>query len=270
MRGRRGRVGWIPRIKYLGRDSPLDRLNPVAKLVWVVSVTVSVFMVFAVETLMIVLVALLVLFAIAKVRLWELRAATRFFLVFSLMLMLIHAFFVHVGDVIWQAQPGPITITITGGGLYLGLRMVLRFLIIVMASFLFVATTEPNRLAHSLMDVGLPYRAGFALLLAMRLMPLMRSESNAVREAQAARGLALDQGGPMAMVRSIRSTLGPLLVSSMSRVDSLTISMEGRAFGQSKERTFIREVRWRMVDRLLVVAALLFLAIVLDQYVMNV
>jgi energy-coupling factor transport system permease protein len=151
-----------------------------------------------------------------------------------------------------------VTITVTWGGLLLSLHMVIRFLVVVLGSFLFVATTEPNKLAQSLMRAGLPYKAGFALVLALRLMPLMRSESNSVREAQAARGLALDRGGPKAVVKSVRSTLGPLLVSSLSRVDSLVVSMEGRAFGRSGERSFLREVQWRSAD-----SALLVLAVVL-------
>lgn len=257
MSGGRERTGWIPRIKYLGRDSLIDRLNPLSKLVMVISATITVFLAYKVETLLLMMVVLLILFPIAKVRLWEFRAATRFFLFFSLTLMVIHAIFVHAGDVLWQARLGPIIVTVTYGGLRLGLMMVLRFLIIVLASFMFVATTEPDKLAHSLMKAGLPYRAGFALILALRLMPLMRSESNSVREAQAARGLALDQGGPRAIVRSVRSTMGPLLVSSMSRVDSITISMEGRAFGHSKHRTFLKEFDRRPVDMLVVVLAIL-------------
>lgn len=254
--GRRERVGWIPRIKYLGRDSPIDRLNPVPKLAMVVGTTITVFILQYTLELLIILAGLLVLFPIAKVRFWEFRAATRFFLFFSVMLMVIHALFVHVGEVLWQAQLGPITITITYGGLLLGFHMVIRFLVVVLGSFWFVATTEPNKLAHSLMDVGLPYRAGFAMVLALRLMPLMRSESNSVREAQAARGLALDKGGLKSVITSVRSTMGPLLVSSMSRVDSLVISMEGRAFGHSKERTFLRDVQWKRVDTVVLCIAI--------------
>jgi energy-coupling factor transport system permease protein len=111
------------------------------------------------------------------------------------------------------------------------------------------------------MRAGLPYRAGFAMVLALRLMPLMRSESNSVREAQAARGLALDRPGIRPMLRAVRSTFGPLLVSSMARVESLTVSMDGRAFGRSKERTFLREVSWRAVDSTIVVLALVLPAL---------
>ncbi len=264
-RRRRERVGWIPRIRYLDRDSPLARSNPVAKLALLVGATITVFVVQGTWQLVLMLVALLALFPVARIRLHEFRAATRFFLVFSVLLMVIHGLWVHVGEVVWQAQLGPVTLTVTSGGLLLGLHMVVRFLVVVLGSFLFVATTEPNQLARSLMDAGLPYRAGFALVLALRLMPLMRSESNTVREAQAARGLALDTGGPRAVIRSVRSTMGPLLVSSMSRVDALVISMEGRAFGRSGERTFLREVRWRASDSAMLAMAVLLPLVAIAQ-----
>jgi energy-coupling factor transport system permease protein len=256
-KGRSERVGGIPRIKYLDRRSPLDGLNPLPKLLMLIGATIAIFLFQETWQLGAMLLALLLMFPVAKVRMWELRSATRFFLVFSVLLLLIHALFVHEGEVLWEAWLGPLHVQITLGGIILGLNMVIRLLLVVMGSFLFVATTEPNALAHSLMRAGLPYRAGFALVLAIRLMPLMRSESNSVREAQAARGLVLDKGGLGAVVRSVRSTLGPLLVSSLARVDSLVVSMEGRAFGRSKERTFLKDVPWRHVDSALAILAVL-------------
>ena len=254
-RRRSARLGWIPRIKYLGRDSPLDRLNPVPKLAMLVGATVAVFLMDRTWQLVSVLGCLLALFAVARVKSWEFMAGSRFFVTFSLLLLLLHALFVHEGEVAFEGGWGPIEVQVTWGGLLLGAHMVLRFLVVVLGSFLFVATTEPNALAHSLMGVGLPYRAGFALVLALRLMPLMRSESNSVREAQAARGLALDRPGLRSIIRSVRSTFGPLLVSSMARVDSLVVSMEGRAFSHGGTRTFLREVEWRPADSTVLVLA---------------
>jgi energy-coupling factor transport system permease protein len=243
-------------MKYLARDSPVQRLNPLSKLVILVTATVTVFVLNRTWQLVTLLAALLILFPVARVKLWEFRAGSRFFVTFSLLLLLLHALFVQRGETAWEGGYGPVHIEITWGGLLLGVHMVIRFLVIVLGSFLFVATTEPNALAYSLMRAGLPYRAGFAMVLAVRLMPLMRSESNSVREAQAARGLALDRPGIRPVFRAVRSTFGPLLVSSMARVESLTVSMEGRAFGRSKERTFLRNVPWRAIDTSVVVLAL--------------
>jgi len=255
-RSRRRRVGWVPRIKYLDRPSPVQRLNPLPKLVALVGVTVAVFLLQGTLELLAVLAALLVLFAVARVGLWEMRSATRFFVAFSALLLLVHALFVHRGATAWEADLGPLGIEVAWGGLRAGVDMVLRFLVIVLGSFIFVATTEPNALAHSLMKAGVPYRAGFALVLALRLMPLVRSESSTVREAQAARGLELESASPAAVVRSVRSTWGPLLVSSLARVDHLVVSMEGRAFGRSRERTFLRETPWRSADSAVLVLGL--------------
>ena len=251
-----GRIGWIPRIQYMPGDSSLHRANPIAKLGLLVGATVAVFLLDRTWELLLALGVLLALFPAARLRWWDLRAASRFFITFSLMLMLLHAFFVHVGAVVWEARAGPLHVLVTWGGLELGLDMVARFLVVVLGSFLFVATTEPNALAHSLMGAGVPYRAGFALVLALRLMPLLRSEAGAVREAQAARGLAVDRPGPAAAMRSVRSMFMPMLVASLSRVDSLVISMEGRAFGRHPTRTFLREVRWRAGDTALLAFAI--------------
>ncbi len=65
-----------------------------------------------------------------------------------------------------------------------------RFLDVVLLSYLFVLTTEPNLLAYGLMQVGLPYRFGFALVTALRLVPVFEKEGETVYRAQLARGIA--------------------------------------------------------------------------------
>jgi energy-coupling factor transport system permease protein len=241
-------TGWLPRVQYLPRGSPLHSLDPVGKLACLVGGAVTAFILWETWQLLVMLGAVVAGFPVARLRWWEFRAGARFFLWFSAALMAIHALFVHQGATAWEARAGPLHVLVTWGGLQLGLDMVARFLVVVLGSFLFVATTEPNALAHALMRSGVPYRAGFALVLALRLMPLLRSESNAVREAQSARGLAIDRSGPRAALGAVRATFLPLLVSSLSRVDSLVVSMEGRAFGRHPTRTFVRQVRWRSRD----------------------
>lgn len=245
---RRKRAGWLPRVQHLPRESPLHSLDPVAKLVCLAGGAVAAFVLLRTWQLLVMLGAVVALFPLAGLRWWEFRAGARFFLWFSAVLMIVHALFVHQGGTAWEVQAGPLRVLVTWGGLQLGLNMVARFLVVVLGSFLFVATTEPNALAHALMRSGVPYRAGFALVLALRLMPLLRSESNAVREAQSARGLAIDRAGPRSAIAAVRATFVPLLVSSLSRVDSLVVSMEGRAFGRHPTRTFVRQVVWRGRD----------------------
>ncbi len=248
-------TGWFPRVQYIKGSSALHAVDPVTKLALLVSGAISVFIIREAWQLLLMLGALLALFGVARLRWWEFVAGARFFLWFSAFILVAHAFFVHGGAVALEARAGPLHVLVTWGGIELGLAMLGRFLVVVLGSFLFVATTEPNALAHSLMRAGVPYRAGFALVLALRLMPLLRSESNAVREAQAARGHAIDRPGLRAAVAAATATFVPLLVASLSRVDSLVVSMDGRAFGRHPTRTFLRQLPWRVTDSIVTVLA---------------
>jgi energy-coupling factor transport system permease protein len=143
---------------------------------------------------------------------------------------------------------------ITDYGLERGLSIALRFLIVVLSSMLFVAVTDPTLLAHSLTRLRIPYRYTFALVIALRFLPLFDSENQVVRMAQKSRGIQPEIGGFRKILRTIQYTFFPLLVSSLSRVESLSISMDGRGFGYSENRTYFRQSTWKITDSLLTIS----------------
>jgi energy-coupling factor transport system permease protein len=136
-----------------------------------------------------------------------------------------------------------------------GALMALRFLNVVLASHLFVSITEPERLAYAMMQAGLPYRYGFAFLAAMRFVPYFRDQAQTVRQAQMARGIALDRATPRSIFLAARYTFIPVIVSALGRVESLAVSMEGRCFGLHPTRTFRRRIPFGWVDALTVAAS---------------
>lgn len=136
-----------------------------------------------------------------------------------------------------------------------GALMSLRFLNVVLASHLFVSTTEPESLAYAMMQAGLPYRYGFAFLAAMRFVPYFRDQAQTVRHAQMARGIALDRPTPKGIFRAARYTFVPVVVSALGRVESLAVSMEGRCFGLYPARTFRRRIPFRRADALAIAAS---------------
>jgi energy-coupling factor transport system permease protein len=98
------------------------------------------------------------------------------------------------------------------------------------------------------MQAGLPYRYGFMLITALRLVPLFEQEAQTVYQAQLARGIAYDRGGLKRFFTLARQFFLPLLVSAMSKVDALAVSMEGRCFSKYPHRTFLREVTFTRRD----------------------
>jgi energy-coupling factor transport system permease protein len=156
--------------------------------------------------------------------------------------------FVRTGTV-WM-ETGPLAVTT--GGLEAGVYVAGRFLAVILLSYLFVLTTEPNDLAYALMQAGLPYRYGFALITALRLVPTFEKEGQTVYHAQLARGVEYDVRSPRRFLTLARQFVLPLLVSALGKVDALAVSLEGRCFGKYPTRTFLREVRATRLDALAV------------------
>ena len=181
-------------------------------------------------------------FMVAGVRLGRVRG-TRLFISTALLLGLLQVLLVREGEVLFRVGP----LAITTGGVEAGVYVAGRFLCVILLSYLFVLTTEPNDLAYALMRAGLPYRYGFALITALRLVPTFEQEGQVVYNAQIARGVRYDVRSPRRFMTLARQFVLPLLVSALGKVDALAVSMEGRCFGKYPTRTFLREVRatWR-------------------------
>jgi energy-coupling factor transport system permease protein len=133
---------------------------------------------------------------------------------------------------------GPLQLTVEGlvRGIYLGAR----FLVVVLISYLFVLTTAPDQLAYALMQAGLPYRFGFTLVTALRLIPIFEGEALTVYRAQLVRGVSYKGKDWRGFWNNLQSYLLPLLVSAIQKVDALSISMEGRCYGMYHTRTYFR------------------------------
>ena len=177
----------------------------------------------------------------------------RFIVVFGLLIFLIQVLAVKEGVVLWQHDLGTVTLSVWSEGVFGGLSIMLRFVNIIASSYLFVATTDPNRLAYSLMQAGMPYRFGFMLITALRFIPVFQLELEQVKNAQMAKGIEMEGLSPRKLLRAVRYLLVPLVVSALSRVDSLTISMESRAFGLYPTRSYVNSQDLSTSDRIIII-----------------
>ena len=113
------------------------------------------------------------------------------------------------------------------------------------------------------MRLGVPYRYAFVLVIAMRFIPIFESERSVVRNAQVARGLSIDRGGPVTIWRLAKYTFTPMLVSGLSRADMLARSMDARGFGRYPDRTYIRGSRIRAMDTIAIISVLLLTVVII-------
>jgi energy-coupling factor transport system permease protein len=236
----------VPEMAFRKDDSLVHNLHPITKLVFLICFCILVLVLSNLFFSLLFFFVILVLMKVARIPFRVFARRARFIIMFTVVLFLLQVIFVDNGRILFWLIPelspgmGPF-VPVTTLGVERGVVIALRFLCIITSSFLFVATIHPNDFAYALMQVGLPYKYGFTLITTLRFLPLFGSEFNVVRRAQVARGMDTAIR-PKNLMRTIKLTFLPLLVSGMSKVDALSISMEGRGFGLHKKRTFVRKL----------------------------
>ncbi len=122
------------------------------------------------------------------------------------------------------------------------LSLALRMLGFALAALLFTKTTDPVTLVLSLIQQWhLPYQAGYAFLVAYRMVPTFQDEFRKIQTAHEVRGVHNGRGVFRAVLRA-PGYLIPLLVGSIRTGERVAISMDARAFGLSPERSYAKTV----------------------------
>ena len=251
------------RLQYDQGDSFLHRCNPLLKLFALISITIGIIIYPSWRFGVILLLITLIFFIIAQIPLKITKGRIRYLIIFSIFLLLLQVLATPNGTILTFLIPqlgnfGPY-FPVTDFGVERGLNLAIRFLVIVFSSLLFISITNPTLLAHSLTRLGIPYKYSFALVIALRFLPLFDNEMNTVRMAQQSRGLSVEVGGLSKILRTTRYTFFPLLVSALSRVDTLSLSMDGRGFGYAKDRTYLRKSKWNNSDSFILILLFGFL-----------
>lgn len=123
--------------------------------------------------------------------------------------------------------------------LFYHMNISLKYFVALPIALLFIATTNPSEFASSLNAVGVSYRIGYAVALALRYIPDIQRDYRSISTAQQARGVEL--GKNVSLHKRIKNSINvlfPLIMSSLSRIEVISNAMELRGFGKNKKRTW--------------------------------
>lgn len=242
--------------QYVRRESILHRVDALSKLFAVFLISANAM--FTSSNLQLLLIfsgIALAALILGRVPLRTfIRGFTIFFL-FGLGIASTQLIFNHTGTTVFQVLGRPVT----SGGAYYGMQKGLTILIMALASFTYIWTTNPRETVVGLTHLGVPYRFAWGIFLVLRYIPLFENEFKVIREAQRIRGINEKAGiaGRLEMYK--RYTL-PLLVSMVRKTTNIAIAMDGRAFGAYPTRTFRDQFRWSWTGMALVTVLILLLA----------
>jgi energy-coupling factor transport system permease protein len=253
----------IASFSYVERESVVHRLDPGAKVVFLVCYIFSVALFMDVRALAVLAAIGFVYYRLSRLRLAETRRAWTFVLVFALVFVGLSSLLWGGGqasveaNVIWR---GPLGFELTWEKIYYAVAMVLRMLGIAAVSIPLTFTTRPEDYGVGFKGIGLPDKFAVALDLALRLVPTFAGDFQETVDAQRARGYETEglRGGFFGKLRRMAPIVVPVTINAIVSGEDIANAMDLRAFGTSK-RTWSRTRRRSTMDWALIVGSVVML-----------
>src|SRR5215470_8244927 len=132
---------------------------------------------------------------------------------------------------------GPIVVSRTAPWFALG--MALKLDVFLASGLLFLSVTRIEEFAYALTRLGLPYKVGFTMTMAFRLVPVFVEAAGTVIDAQRCRGLDFDRGTPWERVRRYVPVMVPVFMGALRRADQMAMTLDARGFQARTPRTVL-------------------------------
>ncbi len=241
-------------LAYVEKDSVIHRMDALSKVLWVLIVVAATFQFHQSISRGIMLLALLfVAIFVARIPLQSILKASPLIFGVAFLLGLFHYFVTKGTTPLFSIGPA----VIIKESLEDGLAFFFRLAIMVLISFLLIWTTDIRELMVGLVRLKLPYRFAFAIFMALRFLPLIQEEVDAVRAAHAIRGRA-SKSQIKHRFRLWQRYLFTVIVNGLRKAENTAMAIESRGFSAFPDRTYVKDYRWTLSGGLLDLVFLLF------------
>lgn len=144
-------------------------------------------------------------------------------------------------------------------GMLFAVLLMLRLLAMIILLPLVSFTTPVQNLALGLARMGMPYQWAYATTIALNLVPILQTEIGVIMDAQRLRAMqAFEKGRMIDKLRAYPALVTPLIIGSMRRAQLMSVAMDSRAFGASKDRTYLEDIRMHSSDWAFLVISIIY------------
>ena len=257
--------------QYYGTGSVIHRLDPRAKLLFVVFFIVGVFMAKDIYAFALLGAAVLLSIIISRVPIGLVLKGLKPLVVIILFTSVLNIFLGRGEELLFTKEiiKGFWTVNIYKEGLINAALLTLRIIILLMGtSVYFSYTTTPIELTDGL-ERGLGFLKKikvpvheFAMMMtiALRFIPTLVDETNKIMNAQKARGADFSTGGLIKRAKALIPIIIPLFVSSFRRAEELATAMECRCYHGGNGRTRMNVLKMKLKDYIFILLSMAMLA----------
>ena len=257
--------------QYLPLDSWIHKLDPRVKIISMMVLMVSVFVA---DFKAYILLALFLIFAVlsAKLTFKFIMKSMKPMMFMLIFLFIINMLVIRSGYVIFSFWK----ITLYSDAVAQTVFILGRLVFMIMITTLLTATTAPLDLTLGLEDLLAPFRKigvpshviAMMISIVLRFIPTLIEDTQRIMQAQASRGVDLDEGSIKEKVQGIISMILPLFVSAFQRAEDLADAMEARGYYPGKVRTRYKQLRiqWTDILGLIICIAVLISVIMIKRF----
>jgi energy-coupling factor transport system permease protein len=231
-------------LAYVHKDGFFHRLHPMTKIVFVVVLSLMCIISTNLLFLLALVLAILLIAYLGKLYA-EVIQQSRLIVMMSIVFVIITVITMPNGGIIGYLVPQGVpliggSVPVTWGAIEIGVILSLRFMILIYGFQIFLISTQPRDLVHTLEKLRMPIDYVLMFIIALRFIPTLQIEGKRIHEAQLARGYNPGTGF-MGKIRSVAPIVVPLVSNALlrSNVLGLTIDMRGYRTGA---RTHVREM----------------------------
>ncbi|MCL5780696.1 MAG: energy-coupling factor transporter transmembrane protein EcfT [Firmicutes bacterium] len=249
--------------QYYPGDSLLHRMDPRAKILAMPLVMASVLLAGGPVGYLAAGIPVLLALALAGIPLGTYWRGMKLLWVVLLISLVLQSL-TYPGEALWQWG----MIHVSREGFTLGMQLFYRLSLLILSVMIVTMTTTPvnltaamERLLQPFKRFGLPtHELAMMMTIALRFVPSLLEEAEAIIKAQQARGGSISTGSLNRRLQASVALLVPLLAGSLRRADELAVAMEARCYRGDTGRTQLKQFKYRLPD-IIVLGVLLTSAI---------
>ncbi len=235
-------------INYVPGSTPIHKLNGATKVVAFIAITATIIATFDFRVLFVIF--LLCMAGVASMKPNWKPIAFMFAFLFvmngllgSLMVILIspESGLTKTGmeNIFWSTPSG--TFYLSWELLWYAWAMFFKRAVSLSSALLFILSITPSELAAGLNAIHLPYKVCTIVSLAFRTIPDIARDFTDIKNSMQMRGVELEHVSLGKKLKQYVMMLVPLLMSSFSKVENISNSMDLRSYGKHKRRTWYSE-----------------------------
>ncbi len=251
--------------RYLPMNSVVNRMDPRAKILILFILMIAVFIPAGFWGYLPIVVFIILALYLSKLSLSFAMRALKPMLLMMVFLLVINVLVMHTGTLLFAWG----WFKVYSDALVQTAYIVIRLTLMIILCTILTATTKPldltlgiEKLLKPFEKIGLPAHViAMMISIALRFIPTLIDETNRIMNAQASRGVDMQNGTLKEKISAILSLIVPLFVSAFDRADQLANAMEARGYDPSRPRTRYKTLKMTNVDYIGLALAFLVLGI---------